>query len=419
MVVQTAMESQSRDIADRANAIKLQEAEKEIARRNRPYNINISPLLTAFDRETPEYEEFRNHLKTVTGATEDGVTTLENYEKAKYAIAQDETVMGSIIKGKLNKLMVQRDSLAEKAENARNIGDAEGYKKLSAQVTAFDDRIHAASGKKHEYDLAMAKMREANAQKEADRASRESIAEENRKSRELIAEGNRRTQEEIAKGNQALRKDLAGDRNKLSFGDKEALRALGKQLPKTKLAAETAVKNVQKIDRMLDLIDRGAGGVKGEVLAKINKVADVMRRTPPEDAKYNTLKAELRGFAGQLRLQLGLIGQTSDRDVAIMYEAAGGASPAESQKAIIGGYRQAYLQDINVYNSDAEAYREFSDVAKKTYKPIIVSERQAGSPTATSLKSFASEADAAGAAKRGEIKVGDRITIGGQPGTWR
>jgi len=141
-------------------------------------------------------------------------------------------------------------------------------------------------------------------------------------------------------------------------------------MPKTKSAAEIANKNVQKIDRMISLIDQGAGGVKGELLAKVNKVADALRVTPPEDAKYNTLKAELRGFAGQLRLQLGLVGQTSDRDVAIMYESAGGNSPAESQKAILNGYRDGYLQDITNYNLDAKAYAEYSEAGGKLYKPI-------------------------------------------------
>lgn len=158
----------------------------------------------------------------------------------------------------------------------------------------------------------------------------------------------------------------------LSFADKEALRATGKQLPKSKIAAETAVKNVQKIDDMLALIDKGAGGVSGELLAKINKAADIFRTTSPDDAKYNELKARLRGFAGTLRLQLGLVGQTSDRDVAIMYEAAGGNSPAESQKAILGGYRQGYMQDVTNYNSDAEAYAGYSQAGGKLYRPITI-----------------------------------------------
>ena len=175
---------------------------------------------------------------------------------------------------------------------------------------------------------------------------------------------------------EAIQKAKSG--GTLGFADKEALRAMGKQLPKSKTAAETAVKNVQKIDRMLNLIDSGAGGVKGELLAKINKVADLVRTTPPEDAKYNTLKAELRGFAGQLRLQLGLIGQTSDRDVAIMYEAAGGMSPAESQKAILEGYKQGYMQDIDNYNSDSKAYSEYSEVAGKTFRPVTAPRREGG-----------------------------------------
>jgi hypothetical protein len=182
----------------------------------------------------------------------------------------------------------------------------------------------------------------------------------------------------MAKNAETTARKAVSSGKELSFGDKEALRSMGKQLPKSKIAAQTAVKNIQNIDSMIKLIDQGAGGVRGEIISKINKVVDVMRTTPPEDAKYNTLKAKLRGFAGTLRLQLGLIGQTSDRDVAIMYEAAGGMSPAESQKAILQGYRQAYEQDVTNYNSDAQAYSEYSKASGSLYKPISI---QGGSST--------------------------------------
>jgi hypothetical protein len=154
-------------------------------------------------------------------------------------------------------------------------------------------------------------------------------------------------------------------------------------------------------------------------MAKINKVTDLLRATSPEDAKYNTLKSELRGFAGQLRLQLGLVGQTSDRDVQIMYESAGGGTPAESQKAIIQGYRQGYLEDINNYNSDVKAYSEYSKAGGNLYRPIVVPTAPAAPAGGTTPLSFASESDAASAAKSGKIKVGDRIIVNGVSGTWR
>jgi hypothetical protein len=167
----------------------------------------------------------------------------------------------------------------------------------------------------------------------------------------------------------------------LSFADKEAIRGMGKQLPKQQLLARTAEKNIQKIERMEALIDRGAGGVRGELIAKINKVADLFRRTSPEDAKYNVLKSEMIGLAGSLRLQLGLIGQTSDRDVQIMQEAAGMGTPAESQKALMEGYKQGFMQDIDNYNSDAIAYSEHSEVGKDLYKPITIQSSGKGSPS--------------------------------------
>jgi hypothetical protein len=48
--------------------------------------------------------------------------------------------------------------------------------------------------------------------------------------------------------------------------------------------------------------------------------------------------------------------------------------------------------------------------------PEIKRPKEEGDAAATS---FASEADAAAAAKAGKIKVGDKITVGGKPGTWQ
>ncbi len=254
----------------------------------------------------------------------------------------------------VEQMQIDEQIEAMKAENAgilTEFGKGEASKRSLVKVNEGGKPIYMsheeAEGKEAYQDTAATDIR------------REMLLETQRHNREL---------ERIS------REKLHDRQNELSFGDKEALRSMGKQLPKSKAAAETAVKNIQKIDRMIDLINRGAGGVRGELIARINKVADMMRRTSPEDAKYNTLKAELRGFAGQLRLQLGLVGQTSDRDVAIMYEAAGGSNPAESQRAILNGYRQGFLQDILNYNSDAGAYGEYSKAGKNLYKPIPVPE---------------------------------------------
>lgn len=169
----------------------------------------------------------------------------------------------------------------------------------------------------------------------------------------------------------------------LSFGEKEAIRAMGKQLPKTQALARTAEKNIQKIERMEALIDRGAGGVRGDLMAKINKVTDLFRRTSPDDAKYNVLKSEMIGLAGSLRLQLGLVGQTSDRDVQIMQEAGGMGTPAESQKALMNGYKQGFMQDIDNYNSDSDAYYGAPGMEGKPrlFKPVTVRGTGANTPS--------------------------------------
>jgi len=232
------------------------------------------------------------------------------------------------------------------------------------QKESHDTLVNALAAKKK----AEGEGKDAIAERRLDETTRANQAREDAMNRRLdIME---KTAAETARI--AARKAAAG--GDLTFAEKEAIRAMGKQLPKTQALARTAEKNIQKIDRMEKLVESGAGGVRGDLLAKIIKVADVFSVTSPEDAKYNVLQAEMLGLAGSLRLQLGLIGQTSDRDFKAMQSAAGMRTPAESQKALLEGYKQGFMQDIDNYNSDTDAYYEAPGMKGKPriFKPITL-----------------------------------------------
>ncbi len=384
----------SREIEDRLNTIKLNEAQAASERDNRLIDLDEIPTKFEASGQGEFGKAIHGYIKA-TGTPQE-VVAPDGSKKyfvrkgdVKHALNEYPKIMDkypdfakSMLWASYSDANTQLEALQQKATKAK-----------PEEVDALKQQIEAAKGKRD------GALKSYNAFSGKDKGSEPFTLGPGQKRFDAqgneIAEGGNdvaeRRLEETERANRA-REDAMDKRlgimeknaettakkamsqgKELSFADKEALRAMGKQLPKSKVAAETAVKNLEKIDRMMALIDKGAGGVKGELLAKINKVTDILRRTSPEDAKYNTLKAELRGFAGTLRLQLGLVGQTSDRDVAIMYESAGGNSPAESQKAILSGYRQGYEQDVTNYNSDAEAYAGYSSAGKNLYRPIPLS----------------------------------------------
>ena len=345
----------------KVDAREQEKIDKEKAWLEQPANLELSPIIS-IHAGSDEYPQILAEARAITGADERNNTTNEGLMRFANHIKSVPGLAEKYFGARVDALKAEYLANDKKLYEARLAGDEEKVKALSAKRDLLGNQYMVKNG---ELGKMLTEGRKQEAEAEKAKLAEEKLAETERHNRATESATNSRL-DLLLKG--IAKKEAEG--TTLSFADKEALRAVGKQLPKTKVAAQVADKNIQKIDRMLALIDKGAGGVKGELLAKANKIADALRVTPPEDAKYNTLKAELRGFAGQLRLQLGLVGQTSDRDAAIMYESAGGNSPAESQKAILSGYRQAYEQDVINYNSDATAYTEYSKASKTLYPPI-------------------------------------------------
>lgn len=394
---QMEQQRRSQDIQDRLNTMKLNEAQAAAEKGKRLVDIDEIPAKFAAAGQGEFGKAIHGYIKAIGSPQEvkspDGtVKYFLPHEEVKSALSEYPNIMDKYPDFAKSMLWAQYSD----SNNQLEALQGKLAKAKPEEADALKQQIDAAKGKRDQaikaYNAFTGKADTEPLEKvetpegprflprsqAAGMTPYDPVAD----SRAEISDLRRDQLEETQRHNraiEALNKEKQG--GQLGFADKEALRAMGKQLPKSKIAAETASKNVQKIDRMLSLIDKGAGGVRGELLAKINKVADVMRRTSPEDAKYNQLKAELRGFAGTLRLQLGLVGQTSDRDVAIMYEAAGGMAPAESQKAILNGYRQGYMQDVTNYNSDAEAYSGYSKASKDLYRPVSIPAEQSAGPS--------------------------------------
>jgi len=117
--------------------------------------------------------------------------------------------------------------------------------------------------------------------------------------------------------------------------------------------AEGSRAGLLRLVRMRDLLDKGAGGIWGLVAAKATPYLEALgvdvRKYDLQNMKtYEVLAAFLAGGA---RIQLGMVGQMSDRDMQRLDAVkAGGTTGIEAAKEILESYYKSQAQDILRYN---------------------------------------------------------------------
>jgi len=109
---------------------------------------------------------------------------------------------------------------------------------------------------------------------------------------------------------------------------------------------------------------------------------------------------------------------------AIFYLASGAAkdeaeaarmSHEKVQPSIMDRYMEIAKPSGGLMPTEVEVERTMGNLFGSNWKDQLAAAR----PGAAAAKTFASEADAAAAAKAGKIKAGDRVIINGRSGTWR
>ncbi len=152
--------------------------------------------------------------------------------------------------------------------------------------------------------------------------------------------------------------------------DKETIKGVIKALPKMKEKAANSVRGLRRIDLMLGLLDKGAGGRIGQVKAWLapNLEALGIKTQGLSDAQlYETLA---RTLGGSFRMEIVGPGQVSDYENRLLQSISGGGGTATAAaRELLQYYRGVAETNITDYNDAVSAVSEAYPAAAKVYPP--------------------------------------------------
>lgn len=153
--------------------------------------------------------------------------------------------------------------------------------------------------------------------------------------------------------------------------DKDVIKQQIKDLPKLKEKAKTSKSGIARIDKMLGLIEKGAGGRLGQIkawLAPTLEVAGIKSQGLADAQLYQILA---RTLGGSMRMEIIGPGQVSDYENRLMAAINGGGGTAtEAAKELLQYYRGIADGNINDYNTAAGAIGDVSPASKRANPPI-------------------------------------------------
>jgi hypothetical protein len=134
-----------------------------------------------------------------------------------------------------------------------------------------------------------------------------------------------------------------------------------KDLPKLRREARTAEASKPRIAQMVSLIDRGAGGLKGNALAAVSGVFDT-----PATSEAELFKKLASAGAGQLRTAVIGPGAVSNYEQSLLQSISGGGNGARTAiRQLLKFYEQEADRTISNYN---DAVDSAATVAPKVTK---------------------------------------------------
>lgn len=153
--------------------------------------------------------------------------------------------------------------------------------------------------------------------------------------------------------------------------DAESIKGLLRTMPKLKDEAIQAGSGVERIDTMLDLINRGAGGRTGQLKAAIGPYAEMIgiKSKGMSDAQLYETMAKTIG--GSMRLQIVGPGQVSNYENQLLQKISGGGSTGtDAAKELLQYYKSQAENKINDYNASVDSVSEYAPAAGKIYKRV-------------------------------------------------
>jgi len=269
---------------------------------------------------------------------------------------------------------------------------------------------------------------------EEDRAARAAEAEAGRKSREDIAQQNRASAEERAKAERQLRRDLAEIRAKGGDAKTNQQMFIAQRMVTALRGAASSMESVMKLP------SGATAGILPNLTTKdgmFNYVRNYGARslTPSDQKAIETLFTGLTRYLATIEANgsaVGLVGLSKQmeklypvagdkvQDIALKLADIRRVSTEAIEAVIASG-----LFPKQMTNAAAEQVKRMEAAIPYTTNEVVEAitrgrqtMREGTTAKVAGGKVFANEAEATKAFNEGTLKKGDRVTIGGKPGTW-
>lgn len=153
----------------------------------------------------------------------------------------------------------------------------------------------------------------------------------------------------------------------------EVIKSVIKELPDLKKGANDALVNLDRIDRMNALLDKGLGGKTGQVKAWLAPYAESLGINVKslDDAQTYELLAKTLG--GSMRMQIIGPGSVSDYEQKLLGSiSAGGNAATGAARELLKFYRKSAIDKINSYNDSVDSLGTDAPATARVYKKISV-----------------------------------------------
>lgn len=153
--------------------------------------------------------------------------------------------------------------------------------------------------------------------------------------------------------------------------DFEGAKALIKTLPKLKEEAVSASGNLQRIDTMTALLDKGLGGRMGQAKAWLAPWAEAAGIDVKGLSEAQTYELLAQTLGGSMRMAIVGPGQVSNFEQQMLTKVnAGGRAATPAARELLKYYRDIAARKVSDYNDSVDSVAEVSPGTEKLYKRI-------------------------------------------------
>lgn len=153
--------------------------------------------------------------------------------------------------------------------------------------------------------------------------------------------------------------------------NKDAAKEVIKTLPEQKAKAESSANAITRIDKMLGLIERGAGGRLGQAKAWIAPILEAVGYKSQGLAEAQMYETLAKTLGGSMRMEIVGPGVVSDYEQKLLEKvSAGGATATDAARELLQYYRGVAEKNIKSYNQSVEGVAVEAPNAPRMFPPV-------------------------------------------------